>query len=126
MPKNLKAESCDTVLETTLQDIDWCAAAEANNCVNVETETNDLSESDTQIQESLINILASQELMYKEMQESFSTLNTKIDWVNNIVLSDNAKEALLQSLQTDLDKAIAEERYEDAANLRDKIKELGE
>ena len=32
MPKNLKAESCDAVLETTLQEIDWCAAAEANNC----------------------------------------------------------------------------------------------
>ena len=32
MPKNLKAESCDAVLETTLQEIDWCAAAEANEC----------------------------------------------------------------------------------------------
>ena len=32
MPKNLKAESCEAAVESALQNIDWCAEAEANNC----------------------------------------------------------------------------------------------
>lgn len=34
------------------------------------------------------------------------------------------KAALLESLKKDLEKAVAEERYEDAANFRDKIKKI--
>ena len=44
MPKNLKAESCDAVVASTLETIDRCAAAEAQNCLIVEeNETKSLS-----------------------------------------------------------------------------------
>lgn len=37
---------------------------------------------------------------------------------------NNAKESKLESLQNDLKKAIQDERYEDAAKIRDEIKEV--
>jgi hypothetical protein len=39
MPKNLKAESCDAALEAALENMDWCAMAQANNCT-LESEDN--------------------------------------------------------------------------------------
>ncbi|MGB9620953.1 MAG: bifunctional nuclease domain-containing protein [Brevinematia bacterium] len=38
--------------------------------------------------------------------------------------SQNKEDALIEELQRELDKAVAEERYEDAARIRDEIKKL--
>lgn len=133
MPKNLESKVCnyDWIVAATLESIDRCAAAEDYNCTTTvigTNETENLSEDTAWIQESLSIILANQEMMYNEMIASFSSLNEKVDWVN-VVSDDNYSEvqstqALLESLQIDLNNAIAEERYEDAANLRDQIRQL--
>ena len=85
MPKNLKAESCDAVLESALEDMDRCAAAEANNCsFAVEENETDATSWDVSIKESLENIVANQQIIYSYLQESF-------DWTNKAIsnLSSN-------------------------------------
>ncbi len=85
MPKNLKAESCDAVLESALEDMDWCAAAEANNCsLTAEENETDVTSWDVSIKESLENIVANQQIIYSYLQESF-------DWTNKAIsnLSSN-------------------------------------
>lgn len=85
MPKNLKAESCDAVLESALENMDRCAAAEANNC-NLAVEENETAATswDVSIKESLENIVANQQIIYNYLQESF-------DWTNKAIsnLSSN-------------------------------------
>ena len=41
------------------------------------------------------------------------------------VVSEPTKEEIIKNLQTELDKAIKEQNFEYAAELRDKIKEMG-
>ena len=81
MPKNLKAESCDAVVQTTLENMDWCAAAEENNCtlVSEENETEALSGDTARLQEPLSSIIANQEIIYKYIQDSFTDLNQSIN-----------------------------------------------
>jgi protein-arginine kinase activator protein McsA len=68
--------------------------------------------------------------MYNEMMASFTSLNAKIDWVNNVAYEDGWEtqsiESIKESLQIDLNNAIAEERYEDAASIRDQLRQLGQ
>ena len=95
MPKNLKAESCDAVVQTTLENIDWCAAAEENNC-NVSPEQNKtevLSGDAAWLQEPLSSIIANQEIIYKYLQDSFSNLDQSINKIQNGV--SNMPESLI-------------------------------
>ena len=82
MPKNLKAESCDAVLETTLQEIDRCAAAEANNCVLV-TGENAMTWSTADFQKALEDIVANQQVIYNYLQEWFDNTNKAIGNLSN-------------------------------------------
>ena len=85
MPKNLKAESCDAVLKTSLENIDWCAAAEENNCnLALEEDKSEILSGDTaRLQEPLSSIIANQEIIYKYLQESFASTNQLINKLSN-------------------------------------------
>ena len=86
MPKNLKAESCDAVVTSTLETIDRCAAAEANNCTLAVAEpdkTENLSGDTTRLQEPLSSIIANQEIIYSYLQESVASLNQSIANLQN-------------------------------------------
>jgi len=135
MPKNLQSKICDYdwVVASTLESIDRCAAAQDYNCTTTVIETGDaenLPEDTAWMQEALSTVLANQETMYNEMMASFTSLNAKIDWVNNVAYEDGWEtqsiESIIESLQIDLNNAVAEERYEDAANIRDQLRQLGQ
>jgi protein-arginine kinase activator protein McsA len=74
------------------------------------------------IQESIEALLSWQALMYDEMKQSLNSLNEKFAWESN--LEGNTPEQKKKELQEQLDSAIAELRFEDAAAIRDQIKEL--
>ena len=93
MPKNLKAESCDAIVQTTLENMDWCAAAEENNC-NLASE-GILSGDTTRLQEPLSSIIANQEIMYKYLQDSFSNLDQSINKIQNGGVISNISESLI-------------------------------
>ena len=99
MPKNLKAESCDAVLETTLKNIDWCAAAENYNCSyeNSEEENDSENVSDTtRLEEPLSSIIANQEIIYNYLQESVANINQSIaDLQNNMYVSQGTQEPVI-------------------------------
>ena len=85
MPKNLKAESCDAVVTSTLESIDWCAAAKSHDCNDVdvegkveETDSDTLTWETAWLQEPLSSIIANQEIIYKYLQESVDGLNKSI------------------------------------------------
>ncbi len=90
MPKNLKAESCDAVLEATLQEIDRCAAAEANNCA-LATEENVMTWSAAEFQKALEDIVANQQVIYNYIQEWFDNTNKAIGNLSNNNLQENVE-----------------------------------
>jgi hypothetical protein len=82
LPENMQTRACEPVVASALEDIDRCAAAEANNCTSTLVETGDaenLPEDTAWMQEALSTVLANQETMYNEMMASFTSLNAKID-----------------------------------------------
>lgn len=87
-PKNLQTKICDydSVVASTLESIDWCAAAEANNCtpaVVEPEETENVSEDTAWMQEPLSSIIANQEIIYNYLQESVASLNQSIAELQN-------------------------------------------
>ena len=102
MPKNLKAESCDAVLETALQDIDWCAAAEANGC-SLATDENDTSWSTAQFQKALEDIVENQQIIYNYLQEGFDGTNKAINSLSNGNLKEPAEEIIDEKEQQRLE-----------------------
>jgi len=60
------------------------------------------------------------ESVMDEAGRIFTELETEISGGNH----DEEKKSPLESLKQDLDKAVAEERYEEAARIRDEIKRL--
>ena len=90
MPKNLKAESCDAVLESALEDMDWCAAAEANNCA-LATEENVMTWSAAEFQKALEDIVANQQVIYNYIQEWFDNTNKAIGNLSNNNLQENVE-----------------------------------
>ena len=96
MPKNLKAESCDAVVQTTLENMDWCAAAEENNCnLASQEETEVLSGETARLQEPLSSIIANQEIIYKYIQDSFADLNQSINKLQDGDAVQNTQELLI-------------------------------
>ena len=112
MPKNLKAESCDAVLESALQEIDWCAAAEANNCsFAVEENETDATSWDVSIRESLENIVANQQIIYSYLQESF-------DWTNKAISN------LSTNNSHEIEEAIVDKKEQQRLELQAQIEAL--
>lgn len=112
MPKNLKAESCDAVLESALEDMDWCAAAEANNCsLTAEENETDVTSWDVSIKESLENIVANQQIIYSYLQESF-------DWTNKAISN------LLSNNSQDIEEEIIDPKEQQRLELQAQIEAL--
>ena len=88
MPKNLQSKFCnyDWVVESALESIDWCAAAEANNCTPAVVESD--NENDTEL--TLADVVANQQVIYSYLQESFADTNQAINSIqlNNIQSED--------------------------------------
>ena len=101
MPKNLQSKVCDydAVVESALQSIDWCAAAEANNCtpaVVESDETENVSEDTAWMQEPLSSIIANQEIIYNYIQESVASINQSIaDLQNNVYVAPAEEEEVI-------------------------------
>jgi len=88
LPNNIQTATCEPVVASTLENVDWCAAAEANGCYltieNEEIET----WVDNQVQETLDNIITNQQIIYSYLQESFANTNQTI----NNIQSNNLQE----------------------------------
>ena len=102
MPKNLKAESCDAVLETALQDIDRCAAAEANGCSLV-TDESEISWNTAQFQKALEDIVENQQIIYNYLQEGFDGTNKAISSLSNGNLKEIEEEIVDEKEQQRLE-----------------------
>ena len=96
LPNNVKTSVCDPVVASTLEWIDWCAAAESYNCTPVveEKETDTLWNT-TRLQEPLSSIIANQEIIYNYLQDSFASINQSINDLQNSYVSHWADEWLL-------------------------------
>ncbi len=81
MPKNLQNKVCEPVLSSALESMDWCAAAEANNCTiqSVETTNSDGIYSNEDIIQWLGNVMENQEIIYTYLQESLENINQSIN-----------------------------------------------
>jgi hypothetical protein len=92
LPHNVQTKTCDPVVTSALEEIDWCAAAEANNCYP-KIEDSEIEEVDenTKVQEALENIITNQQIIYSYLQESFVNTNQAI---NNIMQSNNIQEVV--------------------------------
>ena len=112
MPKNLQTRVCAPIVATAMDWIDWCAAAEENNCapavVEESEDANTLPEESARLQEPLSSIIANQEIIYNYIQESFTTtqqmvndLTTRISQItqNNSVVEPAVDEKEQQRLQ---------------------------
>lgn len=89
LPKNIQVATCDPVVAAAMENIDWCAQAEANNCYpvveeEVVNEENPLWET-AWLQEPLSSIIANQEIIYKSLQESFATTQQMVNDLSNKV-----------------------------------------
>ncbi len=92
MPKNLKAESCDAVVASTLESMDWCAMAQENNCTLEEENSGSLSGDTARLQEPLSSIIANQEIIYNYLQESVASINQSIaELQNNMYVPQEAQ-----------------------------------
>ena len=76
LPKNIQTTACDSVIASTFEWIDWCAAAENYNCTPVVEETE--SDDTLWLQEPLSSIIANQEIIYNYLQDSFARINQSI------------------------------------------------
>jgi len=99
-PKNLQTKICDydSVVASTLESIDWCAAAEANNCTSAVVEpeeTENVSEDTAWMQEPLSSIIANQEIIYNYLQESVASLNQSIADLQNGNITQYVEEPVI-------------------------------
>ena len=86
MPNNLQEKFCGPLLTSTLDWIDWCAAAESKNCYPVVEEVASNTD-DSQIQSTLADIIANQEIIYGQLQESFIATQQMINDLSTTVQS---------------------------------------
>ena len=78
LPKNIQVATCDPVVASALEGIDWCAAAEANDCYPAVEESEIETEDNTQVQEALENIITNQQIIYSYIQDWFTRTNQAI------------------------------------------------
>lgn len=109
MPENIQAQTCDTVVAQALENIDRCAAAENAECNLVTSvESGDLK----WIQESLAVIVANQETIFNQMNESFASLqNVSADDVaseNKVSAEELKKQQQKLELQAQIEALQAE------------------
>jgi len=96
LPHNVQTKVCEPIVTSALEEIDWCAAAEANNCYPVIEEDDIEAESlDTSLQDSLQNILTNQQVIYNYLQESFANTNQAINSLSVSNISQEVEEPVI-------------------------------
>ena len=75
----MQTRACEPVVASALEDIDRCAAAEANDCYPEIEEPEIDTEDDAQFKETLENIITNQQIIYTYLQESFANTNQTIN-----------------------------------------------
>ena len=98
MPSNLQTSACDSVVSDALENIDRCAAAEANNC-NVVDDEADVELWEIDIKQSLENIVTNQQIIYSYLQESFANTNEAITSLSNGETSLEKSEPIIDEKQ---------------------------
>lgn len=83
LPNNVQTKVCEPALASALEEVDWCAAAKANNCYSSVEEDGLEMEDNGQVQEALENIIANQQIIYSYLQESFDNTNQSIANLQN-------------------------------------------
>ena len=78
LPENMQTRACEPVVASALEDIDRCAAAEANNCIPEVEDTKVETWDNTEVQDALENIITNQQIIYSYLQESFTSTNQAI------------------------------------------------
>ena len=93
MPKNVQTMACDPAIASAFENMDWCAAAENNNCypVTQEEESDDLWNT-ARLQEPLSSVIANQEIIYNYLQDSFARINQSIVDLQNTYVSQSFEE----------------------------------
>ena len=97
MPNNLQSKVCEPVLATAMEWVDWCAEAEANNCIKEEqeSEAESLTWETAWLQEPLSSIIANQEIIYKYLQESVENLNKSISELQDANTLKDSQQTLI-------------------------------
>ncbi len=129
LPQNIQTVACEPIIDETLKWIDRCEQAQEAECNLVTAvETWDLQG----IQASIEALLSWQALMYDEMKESLKILDEKVGWVNSTLIDGvNSEQQIAaqneqkkKELTADIEKAVAEKRYQDAAELQKQLEAL--
>ena len=96
LPHNVQTKVCEPIVTSALEEIDRCAAAEANNCYPVIEEDDIEAESlDTSLEDSLQNILTNQQVIYNYLQESFANTNQAINSLSVSNISQEVEEPVI-------------------------------
>ena len=74
MPKNLKSPSCESVVASAMENIDWCSVAEDYDCDYEDVENEEKADI-RGLYDSLNILSANQETIYNQMNASFNQMN---------------------------------------------------
>ena len=111
LPENMQTRACEPVVASALEDIDRCAAAEANNCIPEVEDTKVETWDNTEVQNALENIITNQQIIYSYLQESFTNTNQAI---NNIQPNNSQ----------DVEEPIIDEKEQQRLQLQAQIEAL--
>ena len=96
LPENMQTRACEPVVASALEDIDRCAAAEANNCIPEVEDTKVETWDNTEVQNALENIITNQQIIYSYLQESVASINQSIaDLQNNVSVTPAEEEEVI-------------------------------
>jgi len=111
MPKNIQTLTCDPVVASAMETIDWCEKAQEADCNLVTAvETWDLQG----IQEAISDMVLSQNEMKSEIKEALESMEQKISWLW----------ASSTSEENTLEKQLVEKREQQKKELQSQIEAL--
>ena len=111
LPENMQTRACEPVVASALENVDWCAAAEANSCYPTIENEGIETWANIQVQETLDNIITNQQIIYSYLQESFTNTNQAI---NNIQPNNSQ----------DVEEPIIDEKEQQRLQLQAQIEAL--
>lgn len=112
LPNNIQTKVCDPVLDSALDDVDWCTIAQEKDCDSTAKEDNweVLTWDMAQIQKPLVDIIENQQIIYNYLQESFANINQSINKLSNT--------------STQTDTKVIDEKEQKRLQLQAQIEEL--
>lgn len=106
--KTLKCNNCGTIFEDFMNNGEFGCSS----CYDV-------------FEDRISPILKKIQGANRHIGRGYKNIKSGEENINNENKSEKKEESKLEKLQKDLQKAIKDERYEDAAKIRDEIKRLG-